>query len=178
MALMVFGALFVGALPVLIYAAVKKKKALIGVCSGVLVSAGIGGLVSAVLLAKASYREAQEIMRPRTGQEIYVALFGEPLPGCVEVLKHRDQTVPVIDTDIVLEAKTCPQEVQRIFKQFDYKVTKSGTDLPESDSTEWLRPSDFGDSVWVWTNFNDYGNGREVFLSSDSTRLYCRDVLN
>ena len=178
LALTVSGVLFVASVPVLIYAAVKKKRHLVGICVGILVLAGIGGLVSGVLFAKASYREVQEVLKPRTGKEIYVALFGKPQPDCVEVVKHRDQTVPMIDSDILLEAKTCPQEVQRIFGQFGYDVVKSSTGPAVSDSSVWVNLSAFGDSVWVWTHFDDYGNGREVYISTDSTRMYCRDVLN
>lgn len=44
-----------------------------------------------------TYNKVTETFKPRTGDEIYDALFGNRQTNCVKVLNYQDQVVPKID---------------------------------------------------------------------------------
>lgn len=163
----------------LIYAVVKTKKILIAVSAVALLLMLASGVWAALRLGRESRKRVEKIMETRSGNEIYFALFGDSDTDCVQVLNHQDQTLPVIDFAIYLEGKTCPPEVARIAKQRSYEVRKdAGSTYGSVDNLSWFTPSVLGDSIWVWSQFDEFGNGREIYLSEDSTHFFCRDVMN
>lgn len=176
--MVVCGTVFFILVPVLIYALVKKKTTLTWICALVLPLMLAGAIRSAYILARGLKNRVEDITAPRTGDEIYTALFGKP-EKCVRVLNQQDQTVPVIDFAIYLKAETCPQEIQRITALRKYEIQKipAGGNTP-IDHISWFLPNSLGDSLWSLTSLNEYGNGSEIYLSLDSTRMYCRDIAN
>ena len=98
----------------------KKKSTLMKIAVFAFVlSVGTGGY-SIYVLANKTYHALQ----PRTGEEIYAALFGKPASKCVKVLNYQDQVVPKIDYAIWLHFKTCPDEMRRILSQKNYAFEK------------------------------------------------------
>lgn len=135
------------------------------------------------LIASKSYDKVSDALAPRTGEEIYTALFGTPTPSCVKVLHFQDQNVPVLDYAIWLHFETCPNEVQRVLQQHDYNREKQSTDGWNSSGPlagdDWFKPELMGDSVIVFIYKKDeYGNYQEIYLSVDSTEAYCKDVFD
>lgn len=55
--------------------------------------------------------------KARTGNEIYNAMFGNPVDKCTKVINHKDQIVPRLDCCIWLEFQTCSTELSRIVTQ-------------------------------------------------------------
>jgi hypothetical protein len=79
------------------------------------------------LVAGKSYSKIITILKPRTGKEIYTALFGETFNECLNVLDQQDQIVPIIDTSILLRVQTCPEELKRILALHNYDRVKRST---------------------------------------------------
>lgn len=171
---------FMVLLVVLVVAIVKAKKGLIaGTAVGLLLTL-VAGVWSASHIATQSRKRVANFMAPRSGGEIYAALFGEPVSGCVQVLNRQDQEMPMVDFAIYLEAQTCPQEMARIAKQRTYEIRKEVniTYTGSIDHVSWFTPATLDDSIWVWTQLDEFGNGQEIYLSEDSTHFYCRDIAN
>lgn len=162
---------------VLIYGVVKTKK--VAIVLGVLglLAALAGGIWSAGRIIVESRRRVESITAPRTGEVVYVALFGEPEP-CVQVLNHQDQTIPVIDYAIYLKVQTCPREMERLAQRRTYEVEKIAPPAAGNrmDNLAWFNPAVMGDSVWVWSRFDEFGNGQRIYLSPDSTLFFCEDI--
>ncbi len=66
--------------------------------------------------------EWNEHTKPRTGRDAYVALFGEPVDSCLQVLNLKDQLVPKLDCCIWMEMKTCSSELKRVLAQKNYQT--------------------------------------------------------
>jgi hypothetical protein len=127
--------------------------------------------------------KVKQISKPRTGEEIYAALFGKPASNCVKVLHYQDQVVPKIDYAIWLHFKTCPDEMKRILSQHNYEFEKiSGQDSHNngpSANNNWFKPEQLGDSVLSFKFKKDeYGNVQTIYLNRDSTEAYCIDVMD
>lgn len=172
---------FVVFIATLIVGLIKKNRKTI-LASIVILFFGIGfGLWTVYLFSSKSYNRLTEIFRPRTGIEIYTALFGQPKSKCVEVLNYQDQVVPKIDYAIWLHFKTCPEELQRILSLHDFKtetLSIEGWDTSGPLANEnWFKPETLGDSILTFTyNKDDYGNGQYIYSSLDSTRVFCKDI--
>ena len=67
------------------------------------------------------------MLKPRTGDEIYSALFGKTNNSCLKVLNQQDQIVPKIDYAIWLHFKTCPNELNRILQLHNFKTEKQAS---------------------------------------------------
>lgn len=135
------------------------------------------------LLASKSYQRISVMFTPRTGDEIYSALFGNTNHKCLRVLHHADQVIPKIDNAIWLYVETCPDELSRILQRHPFKVEKQSTQgwMPSGPSvnTDWFKPQSLGDSIWVFIyNLDEYGNGQTIYSSLDSTKAFCIDVLD
>ncbi|MCB9245934.1 MAG: hypothetical protein H6606_05840 [Flavobacteriales bacterium] len=129
--------------------------------------------------SRALFERAREAIKPRTGLEIYAALFEQPAPACVEVLHHRDQVIPKIDYAIWLELRTCPDEMRRLLSLRSYQHQFKETSSSPKRSTEpnWFDPLVLGDSAHYFRfEQDDYGNGTYLVLSKDSTHLFCKDI--
>jgi hypothetical protein len=172
---------FIAFLATIIVGLIKKKRKTVLASIAVLLLGLCFGLWTAYLFTSKSYHRLTEIFRPRTGIEIYTALFGQPTTDCIEVLNYQDQVVPKIDYAIWLHYKTCPDELQRILRLHDFKteiVSTKGWDTDGPLANEnWFKPETLGDSIWIFTyNKDDYGNGQYIYSSLDSTRVFCKDV--
>ncbi len=120
--------------------------------------------------------------KPRTGNEIYFALFGKPVDKCLRVINKKDQVVPRLDCCIWLEFETCQKELNRIIGQQRYKTTKyiSSDTLSYvptySPKPLWWTPRLLGDSVIVMQDFNFDNPNRDkilIFTNDSSHAYYC-----
>lgn len=130
-----------------------------------------------------TYTKVTETLRPRTGDEIYHALFGQRQTDCIKILNHQDQVVPKIDYAIWLHFETCPKEMKRILSLHDFKaevVSTSGWDTNGPLAHEnWFKPETLGDSILVFTyNKDEYGNGQYIYSSLDSSKVFVKDILD
>ncbi|MBJ6144703.1 hypothetical protein [Hymenobacter sp. BT559] len=169
--------LFVGALTWGVLRKAKRIKHL----AFVLFIAFLGSVAWAGFrLATKSYHKLAALGEPRTGDEIYRALFGQQKAACVQVINYQDQVIPKIDYAIWLQFKTCPQELARITKLHRFRVQKQATAGwtvagPAADKN-WFKPEILGDSVLVFLYKRDnYGSGQTLYASADSTRVFCVD---
>jgi hypothetical protein len=174
--------LFFGFLIPLIIGLIKKRKKLI--ISSILIFVlfiGFGGWTG-LTIAKKSINKVKETLKPRTGKEIYVALFGEPTNDCVKVINKQDQEFPVIDYAIWLHFEICPIELKRILSQHDYGHNRLSTkdwsgDIPYGETINWFNPKSIGDTILVFEySTNNSRNIQTLWTSLDSTIVYCRDI--
>ena len=131
-----------------------------------------------------SYNKISDIVQPRSGEDIYNLLFGKPNSECLKIIDYQDQVVPKIDYAIWLHFKTCPKECSRILSSFDYsrreletKNWDSGT--PFAENIEWWAPKEMGNIIIVYEYpIKEGKNIRTLWISKDSTEVYCRDILD
>jgi hypothetical protein len=123
-------------------------------------------------------------LAPRTGEEIYRALFGPDPSGCVKIIHAQDQLIPRIDPAIWLKFKTCPAELQRILSlhPFDYGKVPTASwkeGIPYGETLDWVNPQAMGDTILVFEYASDDGrNIQTLWASADSTQVLCRDILD
>ncbi len=89
--------------------------------------------------------------------------------------------MPMIDFAIYLEAQTCPQEMARIAKQRTYEIRKevNVTYTGSIDHVSWFTPAALGDSIWVWTQLDEFGNTAKKFTFLKTVPIsICRDIAN
>lgn len=150
-------------------------------------SLGLGVLVAgwaAYRTSYKSYRHLAEAIRPRTGEEIYAALFGSARPGCLQVIKYQDQVVPRIDVAIWLHYRTCPRELNRVLTRLPYTrrvvpTSTLATELPASQMISWFAPRQLGDTAIVYEYATpDNRNIRTFWTSLDSTEVFYQDILD
>lgn len=156
----------------------KKKKAVRFSLPVFLVCAGLG-IWTTYLFVNKSYHRISDLMKPRTGMEIYEALFGKTDHTCVTVLQHQDPVVPVIDNAIRLHVKTCPEEMARIIAARGYTSETISTQHRVTTDDDWFKPEMLGDStiVCTWHNPENYSHIQYLYISQDSTEMFCRDIL-
>ncbi len=141
------------------------------------------GVWAGFLFVGKSYRTITTMFRPRTGDELYTALFGLGSNGCVTVINYQDQILPKIDYAIWLHSKTCPAELSRILAKHDFKaellpVRGLHVDGP-SAKEHWFAPNVLGDSVLVFTyTRGDKRGGQTIYAATDSSEVYAVDVLD
>jgi hypothetical protein len=179
--LLISGALLAGFAGLLVAAIRKKPRRQLGTYAAVCLLLVAGAAArAAYLFARKSYAHLAALGRPRTGPEIYAALFGPPAT-CLQVIRQQDQVVPKIDYAIWLEFETCPTELRRILGQHKFVATREATSGWNTSGPQagnnWFKPEALGDSVLVFRyRKDDYGNGQTIFAALDSTRAYCMDV--
>ena len=127
---------------------------------------------------KSSLRDLSSVFEPRTGEEIYTTLFNDSIADCVKINRFQDQVVPKIDYAILLHFQTCNDEVRRILKLRTFKPNKVLSSNINDSMSEWFLPNSFNDSVLVFTSLDEYGNGQVLYVNSDSTEVYCKDILD
>lgn len=130
-----------------------------------------------------TYNKVTETLRPRTGDEIYEALFDKGKIDCIKILNYQDQVVPKIDYAIWLHFETCPDELKRILCLHDFKTeivsTKGWNTEGPLANENWFKPESLGDSILVFTYKKDeYGNGQHIYSSIDSTKVFLKDILD
>ena len=138
----------------------------------------LSGIWFMSLLGIRSYHRLSEMFRPRTGIEIYTALFGKPGKNCVEVPEFQDQVIPRLDDAIRLHIRACPGELRRLLEQHPYTGQKliSGA-LQVSEKLNWFRPLELSDSVLIFTcNKDEYRNAIIIYSAADSTEMFLLDT--
>lgn len=134
--------------------------------------------------ATKSYKKVTEILRPRSGDEIYDALFDNRQTDCVKILNYQDQVVPKIDYAIWLHFETCPEELKRILSRYEFsggKVATNGWDgkIPLGETLDWFKPTTLGDTILVYEYSTENSrNIQTIWTSLDSTKVFCRDILD
>ncbi len=123
-----------------------------------------------------------QMSKLRTGEEIYTALFDKPQFDCVKMLNYKDQIVPKIDFAVFLHFETCPNELKRILARHEFtsgtEPTKSWIEkIPYAEELPWFNPQSMGDTIRVFEfSMNDSKNIQTIWVSMDSTKVYCRDI--
>lgn len=130
-----------------------------------------------------TYNKVTTAFKPRTGYEIYDALFEKRQADCVKILNYQDQVIPKIDYAIWLHFESCPTELKRILSlhHFEAEVVSTkgwNTSGPAADAN-WFKPETLGDNILVFTYSKDgYGNGQYIYSSLDSSKVFVQDVLD
>lgn len=142
------------------------------------------GVFTAYKIIYKTHSKITTYLKPRSGEEIYLALFGASTFDCVEVLDYQDQIVPKIDAAIWLHFKTCPEECKRLLSEYNYDmeiVTTSewNSSASLSDNITWWKPQTLDDTIYVFEYPIIEGkNIRTLWIAKDSSEVYCRDILD
>lgn len=129
-----------------------------------------------------TYNKVTETLRPRTGEEIYEALFDKRQTDCVKVLNHQDQVVPKIDHAIWLHFETCPDELSRILSKYEFREGKLPTEnwdgkIPLGETLARFNPKTLGDTIMVYEySTNESKNIQTIWTNLDSTKVFVRDI--
>lgn len=179
----ILGLIFILFLTKLIFGIAKRKQKLIFISVVLFLFLTISCSWVFYVFSRKSYEHVVNMLRPRTGEEIYVALFGKTNNKCLKILNHQDQLIPKIDYAIWLHLQTCPEELKRILQLHNFKTDKESTKGWQTDgpsaNEKWFKPEKLGDSVLVFRyKKDDYGNGQTIYSSFDSTEIFCIDVLD
>lgn len=160
----------------------KNKKFILPTIFMFVAFIGLTGWTGFKFVSK-SYNKVTEILKPRTGDEIYDALFGKRQTDCVKVINYQDQIVPKIDYAIWLYFEICPSELNRILKLHDFKTeivsTKGWNSSGPLANKKWFKPETLGDSISVSIyNKDEYGNGQYIYSSLDCTKVFVKDIFD
>ena len=129
-----------------------------------------------------TYNKVAETLSPRTGDEIYDALFDKRQTECIKILNYQDQVVPKIDYAIWLHFETCPAELKRILSKHDFTTKKLSTvkwegGNPNGEALEWFKPATLGDTIMVYEySTKDSKNIQTIWSNLDSTIVFVRDI--
>lgn len=180
----ILGLVFLLFLVMLILGLTKKNKKLkltsLFLCFAFL---GLAGWTAFKFVSK-SYNKVTETLRPRTGDEIYDALFDKRQTNCIKILNYQDQVVPKIDYAILLHFETCPKEVKRILSKHGFTADKLPTakwdgKIPYGETLDWFNPMKLGDTIMVYEySINDSRNIQTIWTNLDSTEVFVRDILD
>ena len=173
----VSGLLFFVFLSLLLLGIFKKKRSVIISSVFTLAIAVCSSSWTFYLAVNKSYHRVTETLKPRSGKEIYTALFGKAQNDCVKVLNHQDQVIPKVDFAIWLHVEICPTELMRILKLHEFTGNiVSSVDLG-ARGPSWFKPQTLGDSILIFVyNKDAFGNGQTIYSSHDSTEIFCKDV--
>ncbi|RZJ71784.1 hypothetical protein [Flavobacterium sp.] len=120
-----------------------------------------------------SYSQLSNVFTPRTGDEIYNAMFGQLRFDCVKVLNYQDRVIPMIDSEIKLHFKTCPQEIKKILIPNTFKAKiMVASELAPGDG--WFRPETLGESILFFEAKDKKGNTVNIYASRDCTNCFAR----
>lgn len=127
----------------------------------------------AVTVLKAGWKVLEKtravVTLSRTGNQMYIDLWGKAPNGCVEVIDHQDAVLPVIDDAVTLHFKTCPEELRRILGDKSY-------DVHRLDTASWPGGGRQarGNTVIQLLHTRERG-GQQFYISEDSTEVYFTD---
>lgn len=139
---------------------------------------------TAYKVATKIYNKVAETLRPRTGDEIYDALFNKRQTDCIKILNFQDQVIPKIDYAIWLHFETCPDELKRILSRHQFSTERLSTakwdgKIPYSESLDWFNPTTLGDSIIVYEfSRQDNKNIQTIWTNLDSTKVFVRDIFD
>jgi hypothetical protein len=160
----------------LIWAILARKFSVLYVALTVLALAGVAGAVAMYRFAERSVDELHALATPRTGPEIYAALFGTP-DTCVRIIAFDDALLPKLDNVIHLHAGTCPGEMRRILRQCEHDASLLNAVGSSKDAR--YDPSLLGDSVLTLTcTVTEGRHWRTLYVKRDSSELIVLDVLD
>jgi hypothetical protein len=131
-----------------------------------------------------TYNKVTETLRPRTGEEIYDALFDKRQTDCVKILNYQDQVVPKIDYAIWLHFEICPDELKRILSRHEFSKEKLSTaewdeKIPYGETLKWFNPTTLGDSIMVYEySTSDNKNIQTIWTNLDNTKVFVRDIFD
>ncbi|RYM34990.1 hypothetical protein ERX46_06350 [Brumimicrobium glaciale] len=178
------GISFLAFLTVLIFGLVNRNKnLLISALVLFFVVIGLGTWTTYTVINK-SFNKISEIMKPRTGEEIYDALFDKRENNCVNVIQYQEQTVPILDAAIWMHFETCPKELERILSKHDFIAERSLTNkqisrIPYDKNSHWFNPKLLGDTIVIYEySSENHRNIQTIWSNLDSTEVFVRDVLN
>ena len=143
----------------------------------------LAGLTGYKFVTK-SYHKIADTLKPRTGDEIYDGLFGKRQNNCVKVINYQDQVIPKIDYAIWLHFETCPDELKRILSRHEFSREKLATKgwngkIPYGETLDWFNPTTLGDTIIVYEySTNNSRNIQTIWATLDSTKVFCRDILD
>lgn len=131
-----------------------------------------------------TYDKVTENLRPRTGDEIYDALFDKRQTNCIKILNFQDQVIPKIDYAIWLHFETCPAELKRVLSRYEFSEEKLTTakwhgKIPDGETLDWFNPTTLGDSILVYEySTNNSRHIQTIWINLDSTKVFVRDMIN
>jgi hypothetical protein len=161
----------------------KNKKLKLAALSLFFVFIGLTGWTGFQLINK-SYNKIKETFKPRTGDEIYDALFDKRQTNCIKILHHIDQVIPKIDYAIWLHLETCPKELKRILSRHTFMVEKLPTTnqslkITYDKTMSWFNPKTLGDSLIIYEYATeDRRNIQTIWSNFDSTTIFVRDIFD
>lgn len=139
----------------------------------------VGIRIAAAIYKKGTHAVASMHKRlaPRSGREIYVALFGEPVGNCLTIINQQDQIVPRLDCCIWLEFTACPGELTRISRLAAYQQVKYDS-IPYGPLPAWWTPNKLGSKAIMLKNYSSDNPNRDQVLifASDGTHAYYCDM--
>ncbi len=107
------------------------------------------------------------------GKEMYKRLFSS-CPDCVQILAYQDAIVPIMDADMSLHVKTCPQEIRRILPKVAYTVSI----IPKPDFNSWIAGDTVfyakGDSI-IYLSHEEQKANLDIYIARDSTEMMFRN---
>jgi hypothetical protein len=178
------GLTFLFFLVILILSLTKKKRSLKLASLALFIAFVVLTGWTAYRFVSKTYNKVTESMKPRTGDEIYDALFDKRQTACVKVINYQDQVVPKIDYAIWLQFETCPNELKRILSRHEFTTEKISTEpwnekIPLGETLNWFDPTTLGDTILV----NEYAtedrkNIQTIWANLDSTKVFVRDILD
>jgi len=137
-----------------------------------LLIAGIMGARAGWLFMQKSYHEFTEVVKPRSGEEVYKGMFGNTSAGCVKLLHVLEPVVPRIDCCTYLEFTTCPGELKKIIARNKYVPATS--DAGPGTPPVWWRPQALGKDAVALSFSPDEDSYELLVFSADSMHaFYC-----
>ena len=180
--IIISGLLFSGFVITIGIGLVKQNKKLVIISVAVFFLCCITSGVTIYKFVTKSYVKISGYLKPRSGTEIYNALFGKPeKTACLDIIEFQDQVIPKIDYAIWLHFKTCPAELKRIvsLKAFHVKKTsiKDISIQKPGEGSHWFKPELLGDTVLVYRYKKDSAGGEQTLYSNlAETEVYCMDA--
>jgi len=175
--ILIAGFLFISSLTILLVGLFQKNKIFIFISIGICVLFVATVSYTGWRIVTQSYYQVSEIVKPRTGEEIYTALFGKPQYGPLTIINYQDQVIPKVDYGIMLHFKTSPAELERILAIHKFTSEKVSTKGWNTNENHWFKPELLGETVLVYKYQKDeYGNIQMIYSNLDRTEMYCIDI--
>jgi hypothetical protein len=178
---LITGILFVLCITLTIVGIVRRKMLPVYIALFILFLSGISAIRLGYIAVTKGYGRIVAAIKPRTGAEIYAALFGNPGNSCLRVTRFQDQIVPRTDAAIWLQFDTCPAELSRVLSRKTYSASRQSTAGWNTEgplaNENWFRPESLGDSVLVFQHLErGSGDHQTLYSNLDSTRAFYVDV--
>lgn len=167
----------------LITSLLKRSNAMVGAAILSLliaVGTGVGAIHEANNLGPTA---AIPVIVPRSGIDMYNAMFGPSVNTCVSVTHHHDRLVPGIDKAIRIRARTCAAELRRVLDIVAYNsVRGSSNGVPKPTGGAYasgdFAPEALGDSVLCHhRELTTNGPTRWIYMRLDSSEMVAVDMM-